>query len=208
MPRMRIALVVPVLVALASPVAAEKLEPAPPDPIADELAALKVAAKCSDKASVWRPWCIAADFETGTAAALPRGKVLVGMTIRLLKGKEVDALTNGVTFTALAVAADGKVKLAQVVPSNKDEEKMTAEALFNAAAVFKGKAKKAKLHKDLVSFLKSMKGEYATTKAGKEWTWPGPAGSKLRKVGAFWVAIEVPEQKDGVMATILTADWE
>ena len=35
------------------------------------LAALQTAAKCTDKASPWRPWCIAADFEKGTAAELP-----------------------------------------------------------------------------------------------------------------------------------------
>ncbi|MEO8702922.1 MAG: hypothetical protein ABI867_22950 [Kofleriaceae bacterium] len=99
-------------------------------------------------------------------------------------------------------------ELSDITPSNKDEAAATAEAVFNAAGVFKGKTKTAKLPKDLVGYLKGRKPEYAATKVGNEWTWAGTSAGKLRKVGAFWVAIEVPKANDGVFATILTTDWE
>jgi hypothetical protein len=41
------------------------------DPVAAALTKLGDAAKCSDPASPFRPWCIAVDFAKGTAPALP-----------------------------------------------------------------------------------------------------------------------------------------
>src|SRR5690242_17050238 len=105
-----------------------------------QLGELRTAASCQDKASPWRPWCIATEWATGSAGALPAGKVLVGMTIELEQGKSVrDALSNKVTFVALAIGKDGKVKLTDVKPTNADEEKSVAEAIFAASAVFKGR---------------------------------------------------------------------
>ncbi len=176
--------------------------------ITDELASLKAAAKCEDAASPWRPWCIATQFATGAAGELPKGKILVGLTVELEKGKEVQALTDRVSFVALVVGSDGKVKLASVTPSNPEEQKMMAAAVMGVAVVFKGKATSAKIPADLARYLKSLKGEYAPTKAGAEWTWAGASASHLRKVGASWVVIEVPKAGNGVFATILTDAWE
>jgi hypothetical protein len=197
-----------VVLALASSTAvADKASP--DDIITGRLAALREAAKCSDKASPWRPWCIAADFTKGTAGELPKGKVLAGMTIELETGKDAkDALSKSVTFVALAVDADGKVKLTDVKPTSEEETKAVTEAVFNLANLFKGKARTAKLPADLVSYLKGRKGAYATTKSGNEWTWTGASPSKLRKVGTFWVAIEMPAKGNGIFATILTDAWE
>lgn len=180
-----------------------------PDPIALSLGNLATAAKCADKASPYRPWCIATDaLKKGTAPALPK-KALVGMTVELEDGKDVaDALTNKVTFVALAIDADGKVKLTDVKPESADEQKAVAEAVFNTAAVFKGKAKTAKLPAELSGFVKTLKGAYATTKSGNAWTWKGKATSQLRKVGAFWVILERPDAGNGLWATILTDAWE
>ena len=175
----------------------------------DQLSALRTAAKCDDKASLWRPWCIAADFGTGTAAALPKGKVLVGLTIDLRIGQDaVTALRTNVSFTTLAVGKDGKVKLTAVKPQTDDEAKELAEAVANASAVFKGMSKSAKMPKTLGDYFKTLKGSYSVKKAGKQWTWAGASASRMRKVGAFWVVIEVPEANDGIFATILTDAWE
>jgi len=177
------------------------------DVTSDELSALGTAAKCSDKASVFRPWCIATGFDKGTAD-LPKGKVLVGLTVALEKGKEEAALTDKVTFVALAVDADGKVKLTDVKPTSADEQKTVGEAVANLALLFKDKAKTAKLPKDLADYVKTLKGSYATTKTDKEVTWTGAAPSRMRKVGAYWVIVETPKDGKGIFATILTDAWE
>lgn len=190
---------------LAAPALADKKV----DIATTQLAALKTAAKCADKASVWRTWCSPADFFTGAAGDLPKGKVLVGLTIELEVGKDaVTALRDNVSFTALAIDADGKAKLTMVKPTNKEEEKATMEAVMATSALFKGKAKTAKVPKDLASYAKTLKGKYATKKVGSDWTWKGASATRLRKVGDFWVVIEVPDKNNGVWATVLTDKWE
>ncbi|HLL22516.1 MAG TPA: hypothetical protein VK427_10310, partial [Kofleriaceae bacterium] len=99
------------------------------------LETLAAAAKCDDKASPWRPWCIATKFEQGTAAALP-SKNLVGLTVALETGKDVaTALRDRVTFVALAVTRDGtlaKLKLTDVTPESEAERTQVAEAVAAA----------------------------------------------------------------------------
>ncbi len=80
--------------------------------------------------------------------------------------------------------------------------------MFATAAVFKAKAKTAKLPTDLAGYVKSLKGSYAPAKSGNEWTWTGATASRARKVGAVWVVIETPDKQNGVFATILTDAWE
>ena len=173
------------------------------------LNALRVAAKCGDAASVWRHWCIATDFETGTAAELPKGKVLIGMTIQLQEGADAaKALFDRVGLVALAVDLEGKVRLTDVKPTSAAEERSTVEAMSNAAAVFKGAAKSAKLPNDLGDYLKTLKGVYEPSKSGARWTWIGQTAARMCKVGEFWVVIEVPRAKDAIFATILTDAWE
>ena len=174
-----------------------------------QLGELRSAAKCQDRASPWRPWCIATQWATGAAGVLPAGKVLVGMTVALEQGKPAsDALSGQVTFVALAVGKDGKVKLTDVKPTNADEDKAVAEAILATSAVFKGRAATAKLPKELAGYVRTLQGSYAATKKDNAWTWTGASASQLRKVGKFWVVIEVPAAHNGVWATILTDAWE
>jgi hypothetical protein len=179
---------------------------------ADPLADLAAAAKCSDAKSVWRPWCIATDgWSKGTAAALPAGKsTLLGLTIVLENGKPAaDALSNQVSLSALALRTDGKQVFAQITnvkPSNPEEEKMTAEAVFNLAAVMKDKAPKAKVDKGLLGYLQTLPdaAKYVATQGKTGWTWEGASSAELRKVGNYWVAIETPKAKNGVWISIFT----
>ena len=130
------------------------------------------------------------------------------MTIELETGKDAgDALSNNVTFAALAIGKDGKVKLTDVKSTSDAETKMIGEAVFNTAAVFKGKATTAKLPADLAEYAKTLAGAYTPTKAGAEWTWQGASRARMRKVGAFWVIVETPTQANGIFATILTEAW-
>ncbi|CAN5906753.1 hypothetical protein BH11MYX3_BH11MYX3_12670 [soil metagenome] len=89
------------VVALASTASADKEAVA--DPVKTGLARLSIGAKCTDKASPWRPWCIAADWSKGVAGTLPT-RSLVGMTVEIEDGQDVaEARSQKVTFVALAV---------------------------------------------------------------------------------------------------------
>jgi hypothetical protein len=193
------------VVALVAPAAAKKM-----DPLMVTLRNLSDAAKCDDKASPWRPWCIAATgWSSGTAAELPAGKVLLGITIELEDGKDVaTALSDSVSLSAFAVGKDGKVKLMTVKPTNDDETKSTAEAVFELSALLKGKTKVAKVPKDLASYLGGLKGAYPAIKSGAGlWTWEGASAGRARKVGTSWVVIATPEKANGYLVTVLTDAW-
>lgn len=199
---MRISIVV-MMVALAGTARAES------DPVASKLAALGKAAKCEDKASPWRPWCLAVNgWAGGKAEALPTGKVLVGLTVELEDGKDVaTALSEAVSLSALAIDKDGKVKMTMVTPSNDGEKQAIAEAVFNLANLFKGRDTAAKLPKELADYISGLKGAYATTKGKQEWTWKGASAGRARKAGSTWLVVESPEKANGVWVTILTEQW-
>jgi len=194
-----------VVMGLAANVAADRV-----DPRTSTLWQLQSAAKCDDKTSPWRPWCYAGEvLSKGTFEELPKPRVLVGLTVELAYGKDVAAaLRDKVTLAALAIDADGKVKLTSITPSSPDEKKQMAEAVANLTMVFKGKAKAAKLPGDLVTYLKTLKPAYTPTKSSNGWTWKGASDAMLRKVGPVWVVIEEPKKRDGLFATILTDAWE
>jgi hypothetical protein len=121
------------------------------DKLATALGQLATAANCSNKASPWRPWCIAATgWATGKPGELPKGKVLLGLTIELEDGKDVaKQLSDAVGMSALVIDADGKVKVTYVTPSNPDEGKTIATAIFNLSSELKGKTASAQVPKDL-----------------------------------------------------------
>jgi hypothetical protein len=186
--------------------------PAATDPHAAALAALATAAKCEDPASPERVWCIAADgWAAAASATLPAGAAtLAGLTVELVDGKSVDqALSDAVSVSALALKQDGatqRAKLTNVVPSNEDEKMMMFEAVASLAILYKGKADVAELPKDLAEYFASLAdgAEYEVTAAGIGWTWSGTSTAELRKVGDYWVVIEVPEAKNGRWVSIFT----
>ena len=170
------------------------------------LGKLRVAAKCDDKASVWRIWCSAAEYSRGKPGKLPK-KTLVGLSIMLtFDGDSTKALSESVSLAAFAVDKSGQVKLTGIRPSSDDEKILMAEAVANLALYFKGKSPKAKLPKDLVGYLGSLKPAYPTVKGKTQWTWDGATPSSLRKVDKVWVVLEHPPE--GIIATILTENWE
>ncbi len=196
------------VIGLASTAHADSSADPVADPVKDGLARLSIGAKCIDKASPWRPWCIAVNWNKGAAGALPT-KSLVGITVELEDGKDVaEALSQKVTFVALAVDKDGKVRLTDVKPGNDAEVTTVGEAVFAAASVFKDKTKTAKLPAELSAYVKTLKGAYATKKANNAWSWTGKSTSQLRKVGKFYVVIERAEAQNGIWATVLTDSWE
>jgi hypothetical protein len=198
----------------AAPVAAapDAAPATPPKPTGDGrdsvLAQLHDAAHCDVAASPWRPWCIAADgWAKATEAPLPPGTLsMPGLTVEIETGTSVaDALTNKVHLSALAIS-NGKVKIVQVTASNPGEEQMMAQAVADLSTVFKGIAASAVLPPDLAGYLGGLgdKASYPTTRAGTGWTWKGASAGELRKVGDFWVAIEVPDAANGLWVSIYT----
>jgi hypothetical protein len=168
------------------------------------------AADCTDKDSPWRPWCIGTEWSKGKLEA-PKG-TLVGISVELPTGKtdhqpHKDALTNKVGLVAFAVSGD-KVKLIDIKPTAKGEDVMMAKAVANLSAVFKTKAKTAAIEKELTAYIKSLKGTYPTTKGTSGLTWKGANVGQLRKVGKFWVAIELSPKGDAMWVSILTDAYQ
>jgi hypothetical protein len=191
------------LIALAADAAAG------PDKLATSLDALANAAKCSDHASPWRLWCIAASgWATGKAGQLPNGKVLVGVTIELEDGKDTaQQLVNAVSLTAFAIGKDGKVKVTTVRPENDDERSAAAAAVAALSLQLKGKVAVAKLPKDLASYVSGLQGAYDAKQTANEWTWNGQSAGRARQVGSNWVIVETPAKQNGFFVTVLTSAW-
>jgi hypothetical protein len=179
------------------------------DILEDRLTALRKAADCEDKASLWRVWCIAGDFQRGTADGGLPSKVLVGYTVRLEDGANLKvALRDQVTLAAFVAGPEGKVLLVDIKPSSKSEETEVFEAISQTTIVFKDRAKVAPLPKGLRDYLRTLQGRYHARNVGQEWEWAGMSNGKLRKVGNYWVVIETPKAQNGIFATILTDAWQ
>jgi len=179
------------------------------DKLGDRLGKLATAASCADKTSPWRPWCIAATgWATGKAGELPKGKVLLGITIELEDGKELAVqLRDKVSLAAFAIDKDGKVKVTSVTPSNDDESKSIAAAVFAVSSQMKGKASVAKVSKDLAGYVGGLHGKYDATKGPAEWSWKGASAGRGRQVGSYWVVVETPDRGNGYFVSIMTDAW-
>ncbi|HEY1558903.1 MAG TPA: hypothetical protein VGF94_28965 [Kofleriaceae bacterium] len=202
--RLRLALVALVL-SFAVPARADSTG----DKLTAALGKLATAASCSNKASPWRPWCIAATgWAGGKVGELPKGKVLLGITIELEDGKDTaKQLGDAVGLSAWAIDGDGKLKVTYVTPSNEDEKKPIAEALFDLSSQMKGKTASAAIPKDLAGYVGGLKGAYAATKGKTEWTWQGKSAARARQVGAYWVVVETPDAGNGFFVTVFTPAW-
>jgi hypothetical protein len=183
-----------------------------PELVAGLLEDLKKEVGCPSATSKHRLWCIAADgWEGGAAGELPASGLYVGLTLSLADGEPVgDWLETGVTFSALGVRADGgvhKARVAALVPSNQEEAELITPAAESVTAVLRAEAKEVTLPKDLVTYLADLPAaaDYEMTRGEKGWTWTGAAATELRRVGDFWVAIEVPpDGPPGILVSIFT----
>ncbi len=201
---------------VAAPDAAPKVEPttptAPGVDVPKILADLYITADCGKPDSPNRVWCIAANGWAGaTAAPLPAGSVaLPGLVVTLLSGVPyAEALSKNVFLAGLALHTEGdatKAKVTTIIPSSDDENMMIAEAVMGLATVFKQKADSAPLPKDLLDYLATLAGqaEYPVTAQGPGWVWAGASTTEARKIGDYWVTIEIPEEKNGIWLGIYT----
>ncbi|MBK9035361.1 MAG: hypothetical protein IPL61_29590 [Myxococcales bacterium] len=192
-----------------TPAAAKRMKP---DPTRLALAELQGAAGCDDKASPRRAWCVAADgWVHGTAAKLPMGKVLIGITVQrpaAATGPWDLATEPTIGLVALTVWHDGpanELRLTTLTPQH------LPEVVAEVAAVLTGKKRSVKVPAELRTTLKSLakKNGYRASKGASGWMWMGDNGSELRKVGKHWVVIEGPANgSDDRTITILTEQWK
>jgi hypothetical protein len=172
----------------------------------ERLGELRAGARCDEASSPWRPWCVAAAYDSGTAAPLPTGKVLVGLSVRLDPGKDVAEELHATTqLSAWAVGDDGRVSVTAILPSTPDENREIFMAVPAIAAVLKGVARTAELPADIAQYLATLRGSHPATRAGSEWTWGGVEPARARKVGAYWVVLERAGSR--IDATVLTDAW-
>lgn len=205
---MRITTALLVMVA-AMPTVARAEKPRASDPLTVALGGLRTAAACDDPRSPWRSWCIAADWDAGKPGELPQ-RPLIGLTIELETGVDpTKALRERVSLATFTVIKD-QVKLTEITPTEKGDDLLIGEAVGSVAAVFKGKAKTAKIPTDLATHIRSRPATYKISHEPTEWMWRGATPSRLRKVGKFWVIIETADggTRKGYFATILTDAWE
>jgi hypothetical protein len=154
-------------------------------------------------------WCPAADGWAGAKTpALPRAKVLVGITVELAEdGDASRAVLDTVTLSALAFRSDGKqtlIKLTMIKPTSDDEVRSLTQAVASIALVLKGKAAAAELPKDLTGYLAGLPADasYPVTKGARGWTWTGASRGELRRVGDVWVVVETAASGDGYFVSV------
>jgi hypothetical protein len=200
-----------------SPAAPEVSPSSPPaaaaDPSAALLAELGAVAGCPSRDSPHRTWCIAVDgWASGTAPDLPAGDhVWLGLTAAIASGQPVThALSDHVSLGALAVRNEGgsaAALITSIKPENDEESRMMAEAIFNLALLFKGRAQTVPVPNDLLQYAGTLpaKASHPVTIGARGWRFAGEASAEVRRVGDFWVAIETPrEGPPGVFVSIYT----
>jgi len=209
------ALLAVALAAAASPATAKPRLPTATEAI---LGDLHTAARCADRRSPRRHWCIAADgWATGTPADLPVGKVLIGVTLtrEVATATPIDfAGEDAYRFATLSLRRVGdtvEAKLAGIDPGDDDDKRMLKDATTKLAAVLQGRSKVARLPRALAEFTKSGADRpgHVITKGARGWTWTAGSATELRKVGKYWVVIETSiSGRDTRFITVLTDKWK
>ena len=164
--------------------------------------ALKAGTDCA-KASPTRAWCQAATGWTAAKpAALPKAKLLVGLTVTLVDGGVVATeLRDKVVLSAIAFDGDAAHPTIAIHPIEFTSDTTSAKAIGAVRMVLAGKSKAA----ELPGGIETVRGALASTTAAPltrtdhGWSW---TGGELRAVGTTWIAIE--PIKNGAYVTILT----
>ena len=173
---------------------------------------LDTAARCRDRRSPHRVWCIPArGYAGGSAAPIAEGdQVLIGLTLELEVGQPVArALTERVSLASLALrSAGGRVtgKIQAIRPSNPGEERELGAAVASVAATLKGMAPRAAVSPGLMGYLATLpaRATYPLTQGAQGWTLAGASDAELRRVGEHLVAIETPRSGRGIFVSVFT----
>ncbi len=167
------------------------------DPFAKDHLAIAKKIACGD--SPLEPWCTAAKgFAKATRAKLPDTGTLLGVTTFVqTKGASAETFEKHLHLSSAAFKNDGDDSaafIAQVKPDSASEQKEVqrlTDLLFDA---FAGKKVTLDPNAGLRGYLDGLpkKAKYALEKHEGGYKVAGGAHADLRKVGKYWVAVEIP----------------
>jgi hypothetical protein len=169
------------------------------------ISGLKAGTDCA-KSSATQPWCQAATgWADAKPAALPKAKLLVGVTVTLVDGGVVTTeLRDHTAMAAVALAGTADQPTIAIAPIAYDSAATSAKAIGAVTMVLKGKSKAAEVPggvDTMTSALANTK-PAALAQGAHGWSWPGDGAGELRKIGSLWVAYQ--PTKGGAYVTILT----
>ncbi len=84
---------------------------------------------------------------------------------------------------------------------------MITDAIGEVANVLHGKGASVTLAAPLYKYVTGLPGQvkYPLARAGAEWRFTGQSDARLRKLGAFWVVVELPHDgPEGIFVSIYT----
>jgi hypothetical protein len=183
------------------------------DPFAkDHLAITKKAARCDDESEAKEPWCLAANgFAKAERAKLPETGTFVGVTTFVqTKGASPATLEKYTHLSSLAFRADGDEVLGWVTEVKPDTPAETTEVeriRDKVFAQFAGKKAKIEAEAGLRGYLDGLpkKAKYKLEKHAHGYKLDGGSYADLRKVGKYWVAVEVPRKDPaGIWLSVFT----
>jgi hypothetical protein len=202
----------PVVTASTSAAASSGESPADTEISKRLLAKLHAAALCPSTTSPQRVWCIVDGYATGTAAPLPPRTSLVGLTVGMSEdfpGEQ--SLARNVELAAVAFRGAGTGMqgwLTSIHPKTPQEQSDVGEAVLSAGAFFKDKAPSIQLAPTMHAYVKGLPdgAKYNVAKGKQGWIIDSRAVSDVRKVGNYWVAVEVPPARPlrGIYVSIFT----
>jgi hypothetical protein len=169
----------------------------------EALAAVRHTGDCGRRTARW--WCRASDWEHGTAELLPFGKPLLGRWLAVRRGA-VDPRDELVACVVTGTPGRAKIRLEPV--GGRD-------ALPGVTRVLEGAAPRATIGAELASDVKKLAGEDDAVAVDGEWFFDQKSDDvRLRKVGAFWIAILSPppaaasSYPDARLVYVLTDAWD
>lgn len=201
----------PLTTASAAPVSTES--PADMEIAKRLMTKLHTAVGCPSTTAPQRVWCIASGFATGTAAPLPAKGAMVGLTIGLSEDFPAEqSLARNVELSAVAFSSVGTTSLqgwlTSIKPKTPQEQADVGAAVMSAGAFFKEKAPSIVLAPTMFAYVKGLPegAKYPVAKGKQGWIIQSRAESDVRKVGNYWVAVEVPPARPlrGIYVSIFT----
>lgn len=147
-----------------------------------------------------RAWCAASLASGAGFKAARSGTVLLGISAPLPVSIDVrEVLLRATRVSALAFSG-GKVRLTEVTPDNKDEEKQLLEVAGEVGMALKGLGATVKISEGLAGFLPVLAGQATEGGAAAKDSAKGPVKVKLKNPTRIWLV------KNGKSETYLVAE--
>lgn len=183
------------------------------DPFArDHLAIAKKAAHCDDESEAIEAWCLAArGFAKATRPKLPETGTLLGVTTFVqTDGASAETLEKYTHLSSLAFRNDGDEAFGFVAEvkgqtaDEKTETKRVVDVIFDQIAGKKGQIEAETPMRNYLDGLPK-KAKYPLEKHDNGYKLDGGSNADLRKVGKYWVTVEIPRKDPaGIWLSVFT----